>query len=47
MAETAIPAASVVEQMGVRRAPVTQWAPRSGAGRAYAALWREVADRVK
>jgi cellulose biosynthesis protein BcsQ len=47
MARTSIPAAAMVEQMGVRRAPVTQWAPRSSAGKAYAALWREVADRVK
>jgi cellulose biosynthesis protein BcsQ len=47
LARTSIPAAAMVEQMGVRRAPVTQWAPRSSAGRAYTALWREVADRVK
>ncbi|HEX3829145.1 MAG TPA: ParA family protein [Sporichthyaceae bacterium] len=47
LAQTSIPAAAMVEQMGVRRAPVTQWAPRSSAGRAYTALWREVADRVK
>jgi len=47
LAETVIPIASVVEQMGVRRAPVVQWAPRSPAGLAYAALWREVGDRLK
>ena len=47
LAKTVIPSAAVVEQMGLRRAPVVQWAPRSTAGRAYAALWREVADRVK
>jgi cellulose biosynthesis protein BcsQ len=47
MARTSIPAAAVVEQMGTHRAPVVQWAPRSSAARAYAALWREVADRVK
>ena len=42
-----IPSAAAVEQMGLRRAPVVQWAPRSTAGRAYAALWREVVDRIK
>jgi cellulose biosynthesis protein BcsQ len=47
LAKTVIPSAAVVEQMGLRRAPVVQWAPRSSAGKAYAALWREVADRVK
>jgi hypothetical protein len=47
LARTVIPAAAAVEQMGLRRAPVVQWAPRSTAGRAYAALWREVVDRIK
>jgi hypothetical protein len=47
LAHTVIPAAAAVEQMGLRRAPVVQWAPRSTAGRAYASLWAEVADRVK
>jgi cellulose biosynthesis protein BcsQ len=47
LADTAIPAAAAVEQMGLRRAPLVQWAPRSTAGRAYAALWREVVDRLK
>jgi len=47
MAKTVIPAAAVVEQMGLRRAPVVQWAPRSTPGKAYVALWREVVDRIK
>jgi chromosome partitioning protein len=47
LARTVIPAAAAVEQMGLRRAPVVQWAPRSTAGKAYAALWREVVDRIK
>jgi cellulose biosynthesis protein BcsQ len=47
LATTSIPAAAAVEQMGLRRAPVVQWAPRSTPGRAYAALWREVVDRIK
>ncbi len=41
---TAIPAASNVEQMAVRRAPVTAFAPRSPAGLAYAQLWADVAN---
>jgi cellulose biosynthesis protein BcsQ len=41
-ASTAIPALSVIEQMAVHRAPVGAFAPRSGAARAYAALWAEV-----
>ena len=47
LAKTVIPAAAAVEQMGLRRAPVVQWAPRSTPGKAYAALWREVVDRIK
>jgi chromosome partitioning protein len=43
VARTVIPAASAVEQMGVRRAPLMEWAPRSTAGRAYSDLWTEVA----
>ncbi|NWG00791.1 MAG: ParA family protein [Thermoanaerobaculaceae bacterium] len=39
---TAIPLASVVERMGLRRAPVTAFAPKSAAARAYAALWQEL-----
>lgn len=46
VAKTVIPAASAVEQMGVRRAPLVQWAPRSNAARAYVDLWNEVAARV-
>jgi cellulose biosynthesis protein BcsQ len=47
VAKTVIPAASAVEQMGVRRAPLVQWAPRSAAGRADADLWHEVAVRLQ
>ena len=43
VAEAAIPVASAVEQMGVRRAPLVTTHPRSPAARAYAGLWREVA----
>jgi chromosome partitioning protein len=46
IAATDIPALSVVEQMAVRRCPVTAFAPRSAAGRAYAGLWAEIRERV-
>ena len=38
----AIPALSLIERMSVERAPVTAFAPRSQAARAYRALWSEV-----
>lgn len=40
----AIPAASLIEQMAVRREPVPVFAPRSAAALAYRALWDEVAE---
>ena len=40
----AIPMASVVEQMSVRRAPVGQFAARSPAAGAFAQLWRKVEE---
>jgi chromosome partitioning protein len=39
---TAIPSASVVELMGVRRAPVVATLPSSAAAKAYVALWEQV-----
>jgi len=42
VAGTVIPALSVVEQMAEHRAPVAEYAPRSAAAAAYAALWAEV-----
>jgi chromosome partitioning protein len=45
VANTAIPALSMIEQMSVQRAPVAAFAPRSAATRAYAQLWAEVCDR--
>jgi len=44
VADTAIPALSIIEQMAVQRAPVAAFAPRSAAARAYAELWAEVRD---
>ena len=43
---TRIPYASVVEQMGERRAPVPAFAPSSTAARAFESLWREVEARL-
>ncbi len=47
LARASIPNAAAVELMGVRRAPVVQWAPSSLPAKAFAALWQEVAARVK
>jgi cellulose biosynthesis protein BcsQ len=44
--QTLIPYASEVERMGLERRPVTDYAPRSTAGRAYRALWDEVKRHV-
>jgi chromosome partitioning protein len=46
IAATAIPALALIEQMAVRRAPVTAFAPRSAAARSYARLWDEVRARA-
>lgn len=45
VARTVIPALSVIETMSVERAPVTVFAPSSGATKAYRALWEELRDR--
>ena len=39
---TSIPAAALVEQMGIRRAPVPHFAPNSPISRAYEQLWQQV-----
>jgi chromosome partitioning protein len=44
--ETAIPMAADVERMGSRRLPLAEFAPRSPAARAYAALWDEIQGRL-
>ena len=46
MSAIAIPSASAVEQMAVRRAPVVAFAPRSPAALAFQELWREVATLI-
>ena len=43
---TAIPAAAVIERMGVARAPVGVFAPRTAAAAAYRALWAEVGETL-
>jgi chromosome partitioning protein len=47
VAATPIPALSMIERMSVERAPVTAFAPRSVAARAYRALWTEVQQDPK
>ena len=42
VAITAIPSLSMIERMSVERAPVTAFAPRSVAARAYRDLWTEL-----
>jgi chromosome partitioning protein len=46
VASAAIPALALIEQMAVRRAPVTAFAPRSAAALSYVRLWDEVRDRA-
>ncbi|NVN92914.1 MAG: AAA family ATPase [Desulfuromonadales bacterium] len=43
---TSIPYLSIIESMGVKRAPVGLFAPKSGAAEIFNALWTEVAARV-
>jgi chromosome partitioning protein len=42
VAATPIPALSIIERMSVERAPVTAFAPRSQAARAFRELWAEL-----
>ena len=44
--KSAIPYASIVEQMGTHLAPLATYAPSSPAAEAYVALWREVVRRT-
>jgi len=43
---TSIPYAKRIEMMGVERAPVGHFAPRSKSDKAYKRLWQEVRDKV-
>lgn len=44
---TPIPYSSDVERMGLEQAPVFQFAKHAPAARAYATLWREIAQRIR
>lgn len=45
--ETTVPYSSLVEQMGLHRAPLPAWAaPSTPPAHAYRALWNEILDRV-
>ena len=46
VAQTTIPALSVIETMSVERAPVSVFAPASSAAKAYRSLWAELASRA-
>ena len=45
--ESTVPYASDVEKMGLHRAPLASFAPRSPAARAYRRLWDEVKGRLR
>lgn len=47
MLRTAVPYASAVERMSVRREPLVRFARRSVASRAYEELWREIRERLR
>jgi chromosome partitioning protein len=44
---TVIPSASVVERMGLTRAPVAATLPSQPVAKAFAALWNEIANRLR
>lgn len=47
MLEATIPSSTWVERMGVERAPLALFAPRSVGARAYTALWSEMRVRLR
>jgi cellulose biosynthesis protein BcsQ len=46
MLETIIPYSSLVEQMGLHRAPLAEFAPTAEPARAYEDLWAEIVNRI-
>ena len=42
VATAVVPALSLIEQMGIRRAPLPAYAPRSKAAQCYRELWKEI-----
>jgi cellulose biosynthesis protein BcsQ len=47
MLATAIPYSSVIERMGIQRAPLSTYARSSRAAKAYNALWKEILTRSR
>jgi chromosome partitioning protein len=45
VATATVPALSLIEQMGLHRAPLPSYAPRSKAAQCYRELWRELSGR--
>lgn len=45
--QTSVPYLSIIENMGVKRAPVGLFAPKSSAASIYNTLWAEVVSRAK
>lgn len=45
--QASIPYLSIIEYMGVKRAPVGVFAPKSSAAAGFSELWREVATRAQ
>ena len=43
---TAIPNASIIEQMGIQRSPIAAFAPKSPAALAYRQLWADITERL-
>ena len=46
MLRTVVPLAADVERMGVARAPLEEFAPRSVAALAFRDLWNEIRERL-
>ena len=44
---TLIPNSSIIERMGVERAPVGVYAPTSAAAAAFRSLWGDITDRLQ
>jgi chromosome partitioning protein len=47
MLHTAVPFAADVERMGLRRAPLEEFAPRGAAATAFRELWQEIRQRLE
>jgi cellulose biosynthesis protein BcsQ len=45
--QTSVPYSSDVERMGIYRAPLAEYAPRSRSARRYEALWEEIKENLR